>query len=386
MALRAVHRNEATVTLVVRLTARLWLLVGTWGWADTPLRWALLALCVVHDLWLWSRLRAGRGPGVRWRVAADLVDATVWSLLGWAHYPHTAAVMVVIPLVAFVSARRLSTGLVLTAVTIGVTAAARSLVGSEPYLVVTTGFVLIGVLLGRSLVWLVAEEVRRHEALVERSAQASLAAARLAGRNAVVTGVGAEAIDQLQVTIFALGGAGVDEATELRKVVSQHKQQLGRATRAEAYYLRDACDVYSQATRSSEPDASRFTFFDVDPSAGTVVVSRSQARLLWQHLAGRGGGVVRVRSATVGPNGEVSVQVDDETVVLPAVDGQPLSLSVMAAGVAAMAAYVLILAVPQHSVVPAAIALPVAALLLLSTVVAHRVLRRWGPPGNPWWP
>ena len=162
-----------------------------------PRRWALLALCVVHDLWLWSRLRAGRGPGVRWRVAADLVDATVWSLLGWAHYPHTAAVMVVIPLVAFVSARRLSTGLVLTAVTIGVTAAARSLVGSEPYLVVTTGFVLIGVLLGRSLVWLVAEEVRRHEALVERSAQASLAAARLAGRNAVVTGVGAEAIDQL---------------------------------------------------------------------------------------------------------------------------------------------------------------------------------------------
>jgi hypothetical protein len=210
-------------------------------------------------------------------------------------------------------------------------------------------------------------------------------AAALAGRNDVLTGVGAEAIDDLQTSIMRLTAARVDAAATLRAAVGGHKQTLGEETRQGAVYLRDALDTYAAEARAHEPSVARHVFFDVAGKDGVCVLSRHQADQLKAALAGAGlTGFIAVHVPDYRMGDAVVVQVGKERFTLGTTTPTRFRLPIGPVATAGLGLYILTLSNSNYTAVPLRLTIPLAAVVLGYAGAGLALIRRFGQRLESW--
>jgi hypothetical protein len=296
-------------------------------------------------------------------------------------------VVVAVPLLVFITIQR---GVVMSAAAaVGitlVTSAGRLAIGARPFAVDTLLYEGVGIAIGAIVFRLLRAEADRQRDLAATLAQADRLAASLAGRNDVITGVGADAIDDLQTSIMRLTAAGVDAAATLRAAVGGHKQTLGEETRAGAAYLRDALDSYAAEIRAREPAVARHVFFDVPDTDGVCVLSRHQAAELNDALSTAGfTGFVPVQVLEyqmVG--GPIVVQVGQARFTLAATTPTRFRLPVAPVAIAGLGLYILTLSNSNYTAVPLRLTVPLAAAVLGYAGAGLAVIRRFGERIEPW--
>lgn len=379
-------RQQLVLHLLLRIGARMWLVLSPLGWAGSPQLRVLVAVFVAYDLVLAWAIRSGRLRRLSVRWVLDALDVTCWALLCPPGKPYTTAVVVAVPLVMVVTIRRRA--LAGTACGLGIAAvvcSARAVAHAEPYVLDVLIYLALAVLLGVLLPALLQAEARRQERRAAARAEADLVAAGLAGRNDVLTGVGADVIDELQTTIMRLTMAEVDAAAALRASVGAYKQTLGEQTRQGAIYLRDALDLYAKQVRAFEPRVARHIFFDLPGAGGTRVLSRDQASSLAGQLAtAELAGVVPVTVLRAAAGQPVELRVGGLTVTLPAISRPRIRLSVAPVGTVCLALYALTLSNPAYTAVPLSRTVPLAAGIVAYALGGLLVIRRRGPAAEPW--
>lgn len=393
--LRYFERVEPGIVLVAHLVFRAAVFTSPLqGWWDPPLLRTLTAVLIGYDVALAWSLRRGTPPP-RWvRWALDLTELTFWVSVHTPDEPYSGVWAITAPMILMTTVRYglLVSGTVAAALT-GWALLVRLAADADPFpadTVLYAGMYLIG---GQCLVTLLTIEVRRQRRHAQTLWEADVTAAELAGRNEVLTGRGADVIDDLQTTIMRLSGAGVDAAVALRGSVARHKLDLARQTRERALYLRDALDLYAQSVRSREPAVARHVFFDVATDAATCVLTAAQAEELSRQLQRRDlTGVVPVTMAERFKGGHGGGGTGGTALTL-AVGGlrhelagsRPrVALPLAPAAIAVLAMYIARTAVSDSAPVPATLALPMAALTAGYAVACWWIVRRCGPTLEPW--
>jgi len=382
----ALLRLEPLVYVLPRIGARVWLILSPLGWANTPGLRAAAVGFMVYDVALAVHLHRSKGPALWVRWLLDTGDVTVWALLCPPAEPYSAAVVVAVPLLVFITVRR---GIVMGAAAGAgialVTSAGRLAIGARPFTGDTLLYESVGIALGAIVLRLLRAEAGRQRDLAETLAQADRVAAALAGRNDVLTGVGADAIDDLQTSIMRLTAAKVDAAATLRAAVGGHKQELGEETREGAVYLRDALDTYAAEVRAHEPSVARHVFFDVTGKDGVRVLSRDQAGQLKAALAGAGvTGFVQVRVPGYRIGGAIVVQAGQERFTLAATTPTRFRLPVGPLATAGLGLYILTLSNSNYTAVPLRLTIPLAAVVLGYAGAGLALIRRFGQRTESW--
>jgi hypothetical protein len=381
----ALLRHQLILHLLARIGARVWLVVSPHGWADTPGRRVLLIAFVVYDVvlarWIWQE----RLP--LWlRLVLDTLDVAFWSALCPPDAPFTAAVVIAVPLVLVIAVQRgIAAALVACAGITTVVAAVRVALGARPFVGDTLLYLAMAVFLGWILSRLLRAELHRQQTAAAEVNQADTVAAALAGRNEVITGVGREAIDDLQTSIMRLSMANVDAAMSLRGAVAEHKQRLAEETRDQAVYLRDALDAFATNRRLREPAVARYVFFDLDGNDAVQVLSRRQARQLFEQLAEADlTGELRVHVLPRRPGRPLVIEAGPAVVTLAANPDTRVRLPIAPVAMTGLALYILTMSNPNYSGVSLRLTVPLAALVLAYAAAGLLLIRRFGHDVEPW--
>lgn len=381
----ALASQDVILHVLAKGAARISILLGLSSWgADSSWLRPLALCCLAVDLARGARMRS-QLPRLKPRWAVDGSDALFWALAGPAGAPYTGAVVLAVPaLVATVVQRGWRAGALASTAMAGLLVLSRLMFDKESYPLDTLLFCLIALVLGGLLRHIVRLEAARQDILGRMLLEAELSAAALAGRNDVVTGVGADTIDRLQVAVMGLTAAGVDSAIALRAMVALHKGKLADETRQLAAYLRDALDDFARSTRIDQPQVARHVFFDVTGTDGTVVLSPAQAALLHTRLSGlelRGEQPVRVLH--VRPDGAVRLSVGPHETVLARPDN-PMRFGFLPVGTIALGLYFLTLSDPVYAGLPLTSTVPLALVMGLLGLVEWLMLDRIGARSEAW--
>jgi hypothetical protein len=126
---------------------------------------------------------------------------------------------------------------------------------------------------------------RRLEQLHEIDLSARVQEAELLGMHDLLT-KHEGAIDLLQraTALIELGAPGVSDPR--RDITGALKAEVARGVRSHSVYLHDALSLW-QGRHNLHPDLSRLANVDLDPSAGAVILSDSQASELWNEMDAR---------------------------------------------------------------------------------------------------
>lgn len=385
------ERVEPGLVLVAHLVFRVAVLASPLhGWWNPPVLRLVAAFLIGYDVALAWSLGRGRPPP-RWtRWALTLAELAFWLTVHTPNEPYSGVWALTAPMITMTTVRYglLVSGTVAAAL-VAFAFAVRLAGQADPFVVDTmlyAGMYLMG---GQCLIALLATEVRRQRRRAQSLWEADVTAAELDGRNEIVTGRGADLIDDLQTTIMRLSASGVDASVALRGSVARHKLDLARQTRERALYLRDAFDLYAQAVRDREPAVARQVFFDVSVDAGVCVVTAAQAADLADQLSRRDlHGVVPVMlldGPGQGDPGGARLMVDVGGVGHTLAGERPLvALPLAPAAIALLAMYIARTAFSDSAPVPAALAFPMAVLTLGYAAATWWLVRRRGPAWEPW--
>jgi hypothetical protein len=381
----AVLRQQLILHLLARIGFRAWVLLGVTQWNHPALIAPLATAGIVYDLLLGYMIHVRQRPSLVVRWALDFADVSTWAWLTAATLPYTGAIVVATPLMV-VSAIRLGPirGELLAMAFAGLIAAERVVADARVFLPDSLLFASLAVALGAILSIVLRRETARQKRHGDERAQADLVSAELSGRNDVVTGIGAETIDDLQTSIMALTAANVTPAAALRAAVAGHKQQLGQQTRRSAAYLRDVLDRYAVNRRRNEPAVARHIFFDIQPIDAVRVLSQRDADRLVsfldaQHLSG-------VVPVTAAPQGNRSDQLTldvagHQVIFTPA--RTPVRLTLIPIAILGFALYILSLSDNAYMGTSLAITATFAAAMVVYAGVCTAASRMWGSRVEP---
>ncbi|MGH9223495.1 MAG: hypothetical protein ACRD2W_06840 [Acidimicrobiales bacterium] len=319
---RLLYRAGGLLELSGRSTAG----AGMWHW--------VLPLFVVSDLVQWLILRRSDKLGLGWRLVADGLDIAFWSLSPLPpNGTYDAPVLVGVPLAAEAGVQLGVRALVVPLSALTIVGTIRTLAG-RPVLPFTFLWLVLAVGVG----WALNAYCRRlyQEAERERARRrdADHRRAFIVGQNAVAMGA-SSVVDAIEGLVPVLGRPS--ERSALWHLAAGWKTELGRTTRAEVVYLRDALGEWERR-HNQHPDLSSRVELRLAEGHGTVMLSAAQARwfvrwLASQQLRGRTP-VTVVDDATQRPPGvAVRVQVGvhvasvppDKDAILRPVDPGPVT-------------------------------------------------------------
>ncbi len=273
--------------LMWRLGSRFHAVVSTRGAAKTPLWRSIAAASVGADLVGARRLRRDRDFHLLSRLVVDAADLALWCRAA-GDDPDTTSDSVIpgVGLAAEAGARLGLAGMVVPVVNASVMAVVRKCRGHDLRLW-QIGWQVMGVLGG---IGLSVSAARRRNAVQEdhrRDLEARVQAAELAGYHSFVTDTDPVA-DRLQraTALVELGGGDRRRTSS----VAAWKATLAEVTRERAAFLADALLLW-QAAHNLHPDLRSVVQFDIEPGAGTVLLTLSQAddlRLALDNLDLRG--------------------------------------------------------------------------------------------------
>ena len=211
------ERVEPGLVLVAHLVFRVAVLASPLhGWWNPPVLRLVAALLIGYDVALAWSLGRGRPPP-RWtRWALTLAELAFWVTVHTPNEPYSGVWALTAPMITMTTVRYglLVSGTVAAAL-VAFAFAVRLAGQADPFVVDTmlyAGMYLMG---GQCLIALLATEVRRQRRRAQSLWEADVTAAELDGRNEIVTGRGADLIDDLQTTIMRLSASGVDASVAL---------------------------------------------------------------------------------------------------------------------------------------------------------------------------
>lgn len=314
----AVVRTRSTLTLIEGLGSRLHQIVSPRGAAKTG-AWraaatASAAVDVAKARWLVRDQRFALGG----RLALDAADLALWCIAARDDTDTSEdAVIPGVALAAEAGARLGAAGFVVPAVNACVAACVRRRRGHDLRLEQFT-WQLMGVAGGAVL----TRFARRRRAALEREHDRDLPAmlqtAQLAGLHDVVM-INEGAIDVLQraTALVDLGGP----AGRRRDFAGAFKADIADAVRAHATYLRDALMVW-QTRHNFQPDLHRAVIVELDPQAGTILLTSEQVQRLHDtldamDLSGRVAIAPVDATEAARPYGHRNLMVNEAVIALP---------------------------------------------------------------------
>lgn len=230
------------------------------------------------------------------------------------------------------------------------------------------------------------DEHRRRVQTVEARSES----ARLAGRNQVAVGQ-ETVIDLLEGVAYLLENNLHAPCTAERAFMLGFRENLAEVTRRRASYLADALLSW-QSEHNRHPDLSTAVELHIEPGDATILLSKTQSKLLHRGLdrlddqralAGRRKVEVTNRREATRPEGARHLRVDGLDIYIPADKGRPPWFFEPAPiGLLLQGAWMAVPVLSAYEGVPPAVGLPVPAATLATGAWASRHLERHGARGR----
>jgi hypothetical protein len=302
--------------LAYRLAGRSYQLLIA-GQARTPQRRLThIAVCAVGDIVSAVALRRSGRFALGPRLAADAVDAALWSQ---GSVGLELATMPGVPLAMEAGLRIGIAGLIVPVINATVTGSVRRLRG-RPVSSGSFRYQAMSVALGAGIA--VYERNRRQVALARhrQDLEARIGVAHLAGQNEVATG--ADTVVDLLSRTTPLLSSPLGSAT-VGRMLADWRQSLAASTAEHATYLGIALVRWQRRHNESQPDLSADVTLEITEGHGTILLSRDQAAWLEALLDKLGlRGAVRVEAVDIvearQPNQPRRLRVGERTLDIPA--------------------------------------------------------------------
>jgi hypothetical protein len=381
----ALFATRARFFLTYRLAAvRLLQFAAPDGGARTA-GWQLaLVAFVALDVIQWSVLRKPERFGLKSRLALDTFDVALWSFAPYPHSsPYSYAVLLAIPLAVEAGMRLGFAGLVVPAVVIAGTCAARAALGRalDPQLFVWPVFAVgWGMLLSRYI----GRLQRRGEKEWSQRDAAEQRRAFLAGQNAVAMGANS-VVDVIEGLLPVLGPP--EDGTVLWQFADAWKSALCQSTKGEAAYLGLVLAEWA-ADHNAHPDlSSRVEFHPAEGIGTTLLTGRQESALrdLLTQLTLRGTTPVSLTDPTVSsrpPGGPLRLQIGSYRLEVPADPDRPPRPYDPAPAAFAIVTSLMLADMVTLLIAPGAVAIG-ASLAIAAACWAHIRLRRVGEAARP---